>query len=449
VLTGLTRLLTAPLAQTYLPGSQRKVPWAAISLLPDTSIYSFQVHLHQELLIFFWKFCEHNRKFLFYVLKSSDVLELLVPILHHLNDARADQARLGLMHIGVFILLLLSGERNFGVRLNKPYSASIPLDIPVFSGSHGDLLIIVFHRIITSGHSRLQPLFDCLLTILCNVSPYMKSMSITAACKLLHLVEAFSTPWFLVSNPTNHTLVFFLLEMLNNLIQYQFDGNSNLVYTMIRKRSVFHQLAALPSDCSAASLRKKGRPAKPDTEQAMEGSRPARPAEPGTLRATLPSTPCVASLTEGVSAHPSTIQLDRLAGGGPEEAAEVLQQAKQEEAKDSAEGWSPTADWVAGWKARLPLQTVMRMLQVLVPQVERMCLERGMTDEGEILRFLQHGTLVGLLPVPHPILIRRYQANPGTRLWFRTYMWGVLYLRNTDPPVWYETEVKLFQVQRV
>lgn len=77
-------------------------------------------------------------------------------------------ARVGLMHIGVFILLLLSGERNFGVRLNKPYTATIPMDIPVFTGTHADLLIIVFHKIITTGHQRLQPLFDCLLTILVN-----------------------------------------------------------------------------------------------------------------------------------------------------------------------------------------------------------------------------------------------------------------------------------------
>jgi hypothetical protein len=140
-------------------------------------------------------------------------------------------------NLGVFILLLLSGERNFGVRLNKPYTATVPMDIPVFSGSHADLLIIVFHKvtsfcqfnpllvaiffqIITTGHQRLQPLFDCLLTILCNISPYLKSMSMTAACKLIHLVEAFSTPWFLMSNQTNHNLVFFLLEMLNNIIQY-------------------------------------------------------------------------------------------------------------------------------------------------------------------------------------------------------------------------------------
>lgn len=47
------------------------------------------------------------------------------------------------MHIGVFILLLLSGERNFGVRLNKPYSVRVPLDIPVFTGTHADLLIVV------------------------------------------------------------------------------------------------------------------------------------------------------------------------------------------------------------------------------------------------------------------------------------------------------------------
>uniref|UniRef100_A0A0A9Z9P0 Protein HID1 n=2 Tax=Lygus hesperus TaxID=30085 RepID=A0A0A9Z9P0_LYGHE len=230
VLRGFTRLLNNPLAQTYLPNSSKKI------------------QSHQELLVFFWKFCDYNKKFLYYVLKSSDVLQILVPILYHLNDSRADQSRVGLMHIGVFIILLLSGERNFGVRLNKPYTATIPMDIPVFTGTHADLLITVFHKIITTGHQRLQPLFDCLLTILVNVSPYLKTLSMVASTKLLHLLEAFSTPWFLFSSPNNHHLVFFLLEIFNNIIQYQFDGNSNLVYTIIRKRQVFHSLASLPSD---------------------------------------------------------------------------------------------------------------------------------------------------------------------------------------------------------
>ena len=324
ILKGVTRLLMNPLVQTYLPHSQKKVAF------------------HQELLIFFWKFCEHNKKFLFFVLKSSDVLDILTPILHHLNDARADQSRVGLMHIGVFILLLLSGERNFGVRLNKPYTATIPMDIPVFTGTHADLLIIVFHKIITTGHQRLQPLFDCLLTILCNVSPYIKSMSMIAACKLLHLLEAFSTPWFLFSSPTNHHLVFFLLEIFNNIIQYQFDGNANLVYSIIRKRQVFHHLANLPTDCgsinrtltkrtgggsgkAASRLQQPSAasqaaavpsvapaplyneaPTQPiATSPTMEGSRPALPAEPGTLKATLMDLPGIDKMTEKETAHPS------------------------------------------------------------------------------------------------------------------------------------------------
>lgn len=181
-----------------------------------------------------------------------------------------------------------------------------------------------------------------------------------AAIKLLHLLEAFSTPWFLFSAPSNHHLVFFLLEIFNNIIQYQFDGNtndtlhlnilskfliylgnSNLVYTIIRKRHVFHALANLPSDLHGISKclnARKGSsratasrivPAAPlvsprsetiaeakaseaaatpsiqdvdesasdgETksdigESSMEGSKPAQPAEPGTLKVSLLDTP--------------------------------------------------------------------------------------------------------------------------------------------------------------
>ncbi|XP_069703784.1 protein HID1 isoform X1 [Periplaneta americana] len=538
VLRGFTKLLNNPLVQTYLPNSTKKVQF------------------HQELLVFFWKMCDYNKKFLYYVLKSTDVLEILVPILYHLNDSRADQSRVGLMHIGVFILLLLSGERNFGVRLNKPYTATIPMDIPVFTGTHADLLITVFHKIITTGHQRLQPLFDCLLTILVNVSPYLKTLSMVASTKLLHLLEAFSTPWFLFSSPTNHHLVFFLLEIFNNIIQYQFDGNSNLVYTIIRKRQVFHSLANLPCDYGtiAKSLTKRTRRHLPSTTSSenirelpsMEGSHPALPAEPGTLKATLPDTPGIEKMTEKESAHPSVHQLCELTavatvngvasnetpllkqssgppavsqqspsspesnvrqGDGEElprsksmpnaspgsptpsihstnssrsantnrrktsdssissmqRSVSQRQSIRLTEAHSLAQGsgtavsggmgaggqWVPTSEWVNSWKTKLPLQTIMRMLQVLVPQVEKICIDKGLTDESEILKFLQHGTLVGLLPVPHPILIRKYQANSGTTTWFRTYMWGVIYLRNVDPPIWYDTDVKLFEIQRV
>ncbi|KAJ8317846.1 hypothetical protein KUTeg_002937 [Tegillarca granosa] len=475
ILKGITRLLNNPLTQTYLPGSCKKIQF------------------HQELLVLFWKMCDINKKFMFYVLKSSDVLDVLVPILYFLNDARADQsktshkikARVGLMHIGVFILLLLSGERNFGVRLNKPYTVRVPMDIPVF------------HKIITTGHQRLQPLFDCLLTIIVNVSPYLKTLSMVASTKLLHLLEAFSTPWFLYASPTNHHLVFFLLEVFNNIIQYQFDGNCNLVYTIIRKRNVFHQLANLPTDHSAIAkaLTKRGKKfthTAPDTKepQTMEGAIPAAEAEPGTLKVSLAATPRIDKMTEKAAPDeghrdPTLQELASSTGSHNVQPPNEIEDPTSSESRSQAEGntdqpkmtkskslptppSSPTS--VAGSEvgSRPPLSrtssagnnwvatpdwTIMRMLQVLVPQVEKICIDKGLTDESEILKFLQHGTLVGLLPVPHPILIRKYQANSGTTILLNPLVDCVILGQrknmNVDPPIWYDTNVKLFEIQRV
>jgi hypothetical protein len=81
ILKGITRLLNNPLVQSYLPNSTKRL------------------HCHQELLVFFWKICDYNKKFLYFVLKSSDVLDILVPILYHLNDSRADQCEFFLIFV--------------------------------------------------------------------------------------------------------------------------------------------------------------------------------------------------------------------------------------------------------------------------------------------------------------------------------------------------------------
>lgn len=461
ILKGVAGLLNNPLLQTYLPHSTKKIQF------------------HQELLVLFWKLCDVNKKFLFFVLKSSNVLEILVPILFYLNESRADQSRLGLMHIGVFILLLLSGERNFGVRLNKPYTLRVPMDIPVFTGTHADLLIVIFHKIMTCGHQRLQPLFDCLLTVIVNISPYLKSLSMVAASKLLYLIEAFSTPLFLFSSPENNHLVFFLLEVCNNIIQYQFDGNSNLVYCIIRKRTVFHQLANLPCDTASiqSALQKRRKPTvlkRTSSTDTQSSERPKQnvPAEHRTLEASLEATPGIDKITEksqvGEDGNLVSIthsDLSQTTGDSSVKAASDTESNSERDAEvhqtkaeasrsrlssvSSSTTWSASTDWALSWKSKLPLQTIMRLLQVLVPQVEKICIDKALTDETEILQFLQHGTLVGLLPVPHPILIRKYQANTGTASWFHTYMWGVIYLRNVDPPIWYDTDIRLFEIQRI
>ncbi len=72
--------------------------------------------------------------------------------------------------------------------------------------------------------SRLTSLYDCFLTIIANVSPYVKTFNVVSAKRLARLFVAFSTPSFLLNNETNHGLVFYLLDVFNNIVQYQFDG---------------------------------------------------------------------------------------------------------------------------------------------------------------------------------------------------------------------------------
>jgi hypothetical protein len=57
--------------------------------------------------------------------RCCDITELLVPISYFMLEGRKDSRRLGMLYLCTFTLLKLSGERNFGVALNKPYQVCV------------------------------------------------------------------------------------------------------------------------------------------------------------------------------------------------------------------------------------------------------------------------------------------------------------------------------------
>ena len=77
------------------------------------------------------------------------------------------------------LLISVSGLsiNKCNLSLNAPWQSKAALDVPSFHGSHGDLLIIIFHKLITNGHVRISSLYDCLLTIIVNISPYLKKLT--------------------------------------------------------------------------------------------------------------------------------------------------------------------------------------------------------------------------------------------------------------------------------
>ena len=113
----------------------------------------------------------------------------------------------------------------------------------------------------------------------------------------------------------------------------------------------------------------------------------------------------------------------------------------------SAGRFVPTEAWLADLRSSLPLETVSRLLQHLVPVVDDMIQRKnGVVDEIEILEVFKDITMVGLLPVPHAIVIRKYQPNQYTSIWFTAFMWGVIYLRSQQPPIFDGDCIELFQV---
>ena len=230
---GLTRLLRIvhDSGNTLLPGSTKGI------------------QCYQEILVLFWKILDENPLFMNHVMTKCDMSNIVTPVCYILYQSRKDPTRIGLVHICTFLLLKLSGERSFGVGLNKPYDTKLPCDMPLFTGGHADLVSVTFHKLVVNGSIQLVPLYSCFLTILCNISPYWRKMSLMGAVKIkvkmVNLFELLASPKFLFSNYRAYHHLAQLLEIFNNIIQYQYHDNQHLVYAIIRRKDTFDKLAPL------------------------------------------------------------------------------------------------------------------------------------------------------------------------------------------------------------
>lgn len=387
IYNGMTRLL-------------RNVYEAEATYMGGTKLECFQ-----ELLVLFWKCLEENPMFTNHILTRCSVNDILVPICFLMYKSRRDPAQIGLVHICTFILLKFSGERSFGVSLNKPFTKKLPTDLPLFHGCHSDLLAITLHKLVVNGAYKLVPLYSCFLTIVANVSPYWKSMSLVAAVKLVNLFELFASPKFLYSGEYAYRHLALMFEVFNNIIQYQYHGNAHLVYAIVRRKDAFGHLVSLTLERAQAACHKVyGDQTKVTKNVDTPIATKAIPMENDDNATTSSST------VVGASFH-------------------------------------PTSEWLEELKDNLPMETITRLLQHLVPVVDDIVnAKQGVVDEQEILQVLNEITMVGLLPVPHPIVIRKYQPNQYTALWFTAFLWGVVFLRNQALPLFDGQCIELFQV---
>eukprot|EP01065_Artemidia_motanka_P028572 TRINITY_DN3399_c3_g1_i1.p1 TRINITY_DN3399_c3_g1~~TRINITY_DN3399_c3_g1_i1.p1 ORF type:complete len:735 (+),score=99.65 TRINITY_DN3399_c3_g1_i1:65-2269(+) len=236
VFNSLVVLLRNPVEahNTWLPGSQRCLECS------------------QEVACLLWKLMDSNAVFRQYTAKVLDVSGLVVPLLNVMERAKTNKAEAGNVQVALWIFMLLSSERDFGVALNKPFPGDAPFVLPIFQGNHVDLLVISFHQLLAVEW--LRGLTSGFLTVIVNLSPYVKSLSMLSSVKLLNWFDAMSTRSYLTKTADSWQHAALLLESFESMVQYQYEGSVPLVYAMLRRRDSMDRLFRLVGASSEPPL---------------------------------------------------------------------------------------------------------------------------------------------------------------------------------------------------
>jgi len=113
----------------------------------------------------------------------------------------------------------------------------------------------------------------------------------------------------------------------------------------------------------------------------------------------------------------------------PEPAGEVAVGggAADESGAAGSGGFVVCDEWMTEWQSRLPLRSIYSMLDALSPRVTRESLLLAEYPEP-----LRAASLVGVLPMPSPIAIRKYAPSEHSSTWLTQVIWGLVYSRNQE-----------------
>lgn len=112
----------------------------------------------------------------------------------------------------------------------------------------------------TSG--TLTSLYPALIITLSNISPHLTQLTITSSARLTSLLTSFSSPLFLLADESHPRLVYFVLEVFNNVIMRHLQENPNLIYALLRARNVIEALSVFTLRGAVRDVRRREEAAK-------------------------------------------------------------------------------------------------------------------------------------------------------------------------------------------
>ncbi|PLW23818.1 hypothetical protein PCASD_10634 [Puccinia coronata f. sp. avenae] len=91
--------------------------------------------------------------------------------------------------------------------------------------------------------ANFNTIYTPLVLALTNLSPFLKDLTPAASSRLSQLFLFFSSPGFLLREDGNVKLLYYVLEIFNNIIHYQMPDNPHLIYSIIKVHQRFESLA--------------------------------------------------------------------------------------------------------------------------------------------------------------------------------------------------------------
>ena len=311
----------------------------------------------------------------------------------------------------------------------------------------------------------------------------------TTVSKLMTLFHSMSLPSFLMAEEFNFQLTTYLMETFNNIIHYHYAENVNLIYSIVLHHDYFEKLDKLTfeealqevdrvrrrreakdivvTDNSSADSSLKipeGTSDSTSTSAIKELDTQDNQNESGLLEIDTNIASAEDKVLDETSSSPADNKdLHEQATTAVKDNTQSLSSSKpaivpvRQDSESTTfniqthSGFIPTNAWMAYWKERLPLATVLALVKYLVPKVEEKCkdVNNNITLE-ELMQYLQTLDVTKVIPEQggHSILVRRFQWGEALVIWFRSMMWGQNYVCSMrEYGAWNGTHVKLFQIK--
>ncbi|ELU43067.1 Hid1 domain-containing protein [Rhizoctonia solani AG-1 IA] len=402
-----------------------------------------------------WVPTSKSNKFRAFVMDSDKCVDLIAYLLCTCLEIKDKPQTQGLCRALSYIIQSMSSDFALGSKLHLPVKIAVPAkwSTPGTTST-------------TSG--QLTSLYPALIITLSNVSPHLTQLTITASARLISLLTAFSSPLFLLADESHPRLVYFILEVFNNVIAHHLQDNPNVVYALLRARNVIEGLGVFTLRGAVREVRRR--------EEAAKGSNKGKAKlVPGTEnpdlskekrdliereRAHLMPTPEeLEGGLAGVDDEPMvTIGMSEKARGKLREDAnpsrkESIDLSEEEELAAAValgkNGFVPTQEWVSSWQRGLPLDVVQIAIAELAPKIhELQASGNRASSTAAILDLLRSANLNHVLPPPGPLAPRKFHWSDASLVWLNSLLWGEIYVRGTTPlSIWNGTNVRLFGVK--